>query len=352
MNYLIIGAGAIGTYIGGSLLKSGQNVIFLEREELVAELRSEGIKINLEDGSYQSGHIQVYSDLGDPSISEVDVVIFAMKSFDTLNAARMVSQQKEKFKVVLCLQNGVENESVISSQTGADRVIGGSVTSAVERVHSGFATLERKRGIGIANTHPLSLRLVEEFNGARLNAKSYPNLNDMKWSKMLSNLLGNATSAILNMTPTELFRNPQTYRIECDEMREAVAVMDKAGIHPVNLPGVPMKLLLGIMLKMPQGISRPVLSRFLGAGRGGKMPSFHIDLHAGRKSLESIYLNGAVCRFGKELGVPTPVNDMFNTKLQEMAIDNSLISHYDHRVDLLQKDILSFMKGEYGRQPE
>ena len=146
--------------------------------------------------------------------------------------------------MVLCLQNGVENEKKIAGFIGEDKVIGGSVTSAIERLDSGQATLEKKRGIGITNSHTLSRSIVNEFNAAGLNAKLFPNLMDLKWSKMLSNLLGNATSAILNMTPAEVFGSPEVYKIEYLEMMEAVNVMENWVFIVVNLPGVPMRLLL------------------------------------------------------------------------------------------------------------
>ena len=175
MNYLIIGAGAIGTYIGGSLLRSGQTVTFLERQELLQKLKSDGLSINLEEDLYRSSNIQVYSDFSEATASEpIDVVIFAMKSFDTDSVAKMIAVHSDKFKVVLCLQNGVENEQTIARHLSEDRVIGGSVTSAVERIDSGQATLERKRGIAISNSHPLSHKIVDDFNGAGLNAVLLP----------------------------------------------------------------------------------------------------------------------------------------------------------------------------------
>ena len=152
------------------------------------------------------------------------------------------------------------------------------------------------------------------------------------------------------MTPAEIFHDPDTYNIEFQEMSEAVKVMNKLGLRPVNLPGVPMKLLLWVMLKLPQRISRPILGKFLGAGRGGKMPSFHIDIHSGRKVLESGYLNGAISRFGKKFGVQTPINDVLDKKLQEMAMNNSLINEYDHRVDRLIEEIREYSRGLYARE--
>ncbi len=239
----------------------------------------------------------------------------------------------------------MENEAKIAGFIGEDKVIGGSVTSAIERLDSGQATLERKRGIGIANSHILSRSIVDEFNIAGLNAKRFPNLMDLKWSKMLSNLLGNATSAILNMTPAEVFGSSEVYTIEYMEMKEAVKVMEGLGLHIVNLPGVPMRLLLLIMLRLPIQISRPLLSKMLGSGRGGKMPSFHIDLHSGRKVLESSFLNGAISRNGLTAKIPTPVNDVLDQKLQQLAFDNTLIKEYDHRIDRLVADINEYSRG-------
>ena len=57
----------------------------------------------------------------------------------------------------------------------------------------------------------------------------------------------------------------------------------------------------------------------MGKGRGEKMPSFHIDLYAGRKQSEVDYLNGAVVRFGAQVGVPTPVNRLLNETLLALA---------------------------------
>jgi 2-dehydropantoate 2-reductase len=70
---------------------------------------------------------------------------------------------------------------------------------------------------------------------------------------------------------------------------------------------------------MPVTISRPLLTQAIGSGRGGKMPSFHIDLHGGRGQSEVDYLNGAVVRFGERTGVPTPVNRMLNETLLRLT---------------------------------
>ncbi len=141
----------------------------------------------------------------------------------------------------------------------------------------------------------------------------------MKWSKMLTNLLANASSAILDMTPAEIFAQPGLYKLEIAQLREALAVMDAQQIQVVDLPGTPVRLLTWTIRNLPLSISRPLLRRAIGGGRGGKMPSFHIDLHSGRGQSEVDYLNGAVVRFGERTGVPTPANRLLNETLLRLT---------------------------------
>jgi 2-dehydropantoate 2-reductase len=174
--------------------------------------------------------------------------------------------------------------------------------------------------VGVAANHPLSSRLVEAMNSANLNARLYPRGADMKWSKMLTNLLANATSAILNMTPAEIFAHPGIYRLEVAQIRETLAVMHAQNIRVVDLPSTPVRLLAFAVRTLPASISRPLLQRAVGSGRGAKMPSFYIDLHSGRGKSEVDYLNGAVVRHGERLRIPTPVNRLLNETL--LALTN------------------------------
>jgi len=130
----------------------------------------------------------------------------------------------------------------------------------------------------------------------------------MKWSKLISNLLSNAASAIFDMPPAEVFGDPDGFELELKQIKETLAVMKSLSISPVDIPGVPIRLLcLGVHF-LPAFIARPLLVKAVGGGRGSKMPSFYIDLHAGRKESEVEFLNGAVVRYGSSTGVKTPVN--------------------------------------------
>jgi 2-dehydropantoate 2-reductase len=320
LRFLVFGAGAIGSYIGGSLALRDQQVVFLEKPEMAARLAERGLRLMIDGVEESIPRPILVSSLPEAlRLSPYDAAIFALKSYDTQSALQDMRPYASQLPPVLCLQNGVENEAAIADVLGNQKVIPGSVTSAIGRGAVGEIILERLRGVGIAAGHPLSGSLIEAFNQAGLNARLYASGPEMKWSKMLTNLLANASSAILDMTPAEIFAHQGLYRLEIAQLREALAVMDAQNIHAVDLPGTPVRLLTWIIRSLPLSVSRPLIARSVGRGRGGKMPSFHIDLHGGRGQSEVDYLNGAVVRIGERTGVATPVNRLLNETLLRLT---------------------------------
>ena len=323
LNWLVFGAGAIGTYIGGSLAlhkRKEQSVVFLERPEIAAQVRLHNLRLRLDGEEHLLPDPRITGSLSEAlAVGPFDIAVLALKSYDTKAFLDGLGEQADLLPPILCLQNGVENEPLLAATLGEQRVIAGTVTSAVGRLGPGDIILERRRGIGIARGHPLSERIYAEFIPVGLNPRLYDRALDMKWSKMLTNLLANATSAILNLTPAQIFAHPGLYNLERQQLREALRVMKKLGIRVVSLPGTPVRLLAFAVKTLPAPVARPLLQRAVGKGRGEKMPSFHIDLYNGRKQSEVDYLNGAVVRFGAQVGVPTPVNRLLNETLLSLA---------------------------------
>jgi len=316
MRFLIFGVGAIGTYIGCSLLLSGYPVAFIECEPAASQVKSRGLRLQMGAEERTTPALAVYTDLESAlQVGAYDVAIVAVKSFDTLNLAQMISRAGADFSAVLSVQNGVENERLLATHLGQARVIAGAVTSAIRRIDAGNVVIERQRGIGIAADHPLSEEIMAAFNDASLNARLYENPQSMKWSKMLTNLLANASSAILDMTPAEIFAHRDLYALEVRQIREALQVMAAMNVPVTNLPGAPVRSLMFMMNYLPVRISQPVVKSALGRGRGGKMPSLHVDLHGGKTKSEVDYLNGVVVRYADQLGIRTPVNKLLNDTL-------------------------------------
>lgn len=345
LSWLIFGAGAIGTYIGGSLLLHGQKVVFLEQPEAISTLKERGLLLTIQGQDYRILHPQIFSSVPEAlSLSPFDVSIFALKSFDTPPALETICPYISSFPPVLCLQNGVENESILQTALGETNIIAGTVTSAILRRGPGDILLERLRGIGIARTHLLSTQIVQALSDAHLNAHLFASPSGMKWSKMLTNLLANASSAILDMTPSEILSHPGLYRLEIDQLREAIAVMRALQIPTVDLPGTPVRIFSWAVNHLPPSLSQPFISRIAGKGRGQKMPSFHIDLHSGRGKSEVDYLNGAVVRFGERVGVPTPLNQWLDQTLLNLTKGTLPVDAYIHQPDKLIQSIYSTVK--------
>ena len=351
---LIFGAGAIGTYVGGSLALAGHPVVFIEQPSVVEELRRRGLRLDLtiEKGRRSPGIVTVdpASFLCAPSPEQAlesgpfAAAIFAMKSFDTAPALEALRPWVERMPPVLCLQNGVDNEPAIAAALGPDRVIAGTVTCSIGRRAAGDVVLEKARGIGVAAGNVLSERLTGVLDAAGLNARLYPHAADMKWSKVLMNLPGSATSAIVDMTIAEVFSQPGLYELERRLSQEALAVMAAQGIHAVDLPMTPVRALAAAN-RLPAFVARPLLKRFVGGGRGAKMPSFHIDLHAGRKRSEVEYLHGAVVRYGEKFGVPTPVNRVLVETLLALVRGELQIAEFSRRPEKLIRRVAEAQGG-------
>ena len=142
----------------------------------------------------------------------------------------------------------------------------------------------------------------------------------MKWSKLLLNILANATSAILAIDPGAIFADAALFDVERRAFIEALAVMGALGLTPIELPGFNVPLLVYAM-RTPAWVGRRLVGPRVAGGRGDKRPSLWIDVESGRGETEIAWLNGAVAREADRLGIPTPVNHLLTRLVQEITRD-------------------------------
>jgi 2-dehydropantoate 2-reductase len=333
---LIVGVGAIGTYIGARLIKSGERVVFLARRNTAASIKKQGVVIASPKRTLRVHPIDVESSFSDAVRKyHFDIMFVAIKAYDTKGILSGILKHKEDLPPLVCLQNGVENEDAYISVLGRNKVIYGCVTSAIRRIGPGEAYIEKERGIAIENGNPFSPELIEMLKRAGFLAKALPDGLPLKWSKMLTNLLANASAAILQLSPKEIFSDKHLLGIEIEQIREALNVMRALSIRPVDLPGAPVKVLVSVLTRFPVFLSRYLMVRLMGKGRGGKMPSLLIDLQHGKTTSEAEYLNGAVARAGARSGVPTPVNAILRDTMFQVISAPSIQKYYRHRPDRL-----------------
>jgi 2-dehydropantoate 2-reductase len=140
------------------------------------------------------------------------------------------------------------------------------------------------------------------------------------------------------MTAGQVFANRDLYKLEIEMLCECLAVMEAQGFKIVDLPGTPVRA-LAFATKLPLWLSRPLLGRAAGAGRGAKMPSFHIDLHSGRGKSEVEYLHGEVVRAGEKCSVPTPVNRVLTQTLLALTNKEVPLEEFAHKPEKLLSKI-------------
>lgn len=339
LRILITGAGAIGCFVGGKLASAGHAVTLVGRARTASALQARGLELYTAHGAVE--HIPSVSALS--SVLEAlpgpyDIAILAVKSYDTVTVLdEMSSTEVEPPPAILSLQNGVGNEEEIAARFGPQRVIAGTITAPVEVKEPGIVQVTKPRfAIGLADFRgdsddagsnslsSLLSSLSSHFSSAGLPTKIYNDAPSMKWSKLLMNMIGNATSAILAEPPSVTFADPRIADLEIDALREALRVMAAAGISPLNVEKYPLRTLAPLLRFGPRPLLRSALHRVVGGARGGKMPSLYLDLESGRRGSEVGWYNGAIVRKGVELGIGTPVNRLLTETVRQLAAEPQL----------------------------
>jgi 2-dehydropantoate 2-reductase len=310
--------------MGARLALAGNEVTFLARPRLVQALERDGLKLTEQGRSLQLHQPKVSSDIHAAlKFGRPDLILMCVKAFDCAEAATVLKQALPEPIPVLSMLNGINNEQTLADALGSENVIHGTLTTAVQMPKPGVVEVARRRGVGIAGDHPIVFEIVHEFALAGFLTQHFHNPERMKWSKLLTNIVSNATSAITGLEPGQVFAHPGLAGLEIEALREAVRVMDALGFTPTNLPGVSVAL-LGQAIFLPPFFTRHLLGRIVARGRGQKKPSLHYDI--GRGKSEVGWLNGAIARYGQQVGVATPVNQALNEMMKALVEDESIHS--------------------------
>lgn len=329
MRYLIFGSGAVGSYLGVHLALGGHEVHFLTREHSLIDLRQRGFSLTGDGPQRTLLHPSLYTDPAKAIVeAKPDLILLTVKAFDVAEAARSMAPHLSEGQAVVSFLNGINNEATLAAALGGEKIIPATLTTAVQTPKPGWIQVERVRGIGLAGEHSLTDSFMDHLKSSGLLVQRYSDPLRMKWSKLLTNIVSNATSAILGWTPREVYAHPGLARIEIEALREAVRVMRGNGFSPHNLPKVPVGL-LGSLIFLPIPLIRRTLGLVVARGRGAKMPSFHYDIGRGRSEIE--WLNGAVAKDGERLGIPTPVNKLLTEILLDLVQNQDLHKEFLHQ---------------------
>jgi 2-dehydropantoate 2-reductase len=337
LKILILGAGAIGCFVGGRLAGAGHQVTLVGRRPLMEKIASDGLILRHPTRSPQTVFPKTTTSLS--GLAEAyDFILLTVKAPDTKQAAEQLAASNLSFtrSYIVSLQNGIGNEELLVETFGPHKVIAGTITIPISVPEPGVIEVSKdKGGIGLAPLQPGQpvAALAGALTGAGLAALTYDDYRAMKWSKLLLNIVNNASSAILNQPPAQIIARPELFNLEIEALSEGVAVMAACGINAVKLPGYPVDWLARLVSAswLPVVLKRAILRPFMLSGRGTKMPSLQIDLAAGRSSSEIGVLNGAIVQAGQQAGVPTPVNRALTQILSSLVSGEIAWTEYQNR---------------------
>lgn len=323
LSVLVYGAGAVGSFLAARLGLTGADVTLLGRPVAVESLARTGLA--LESGGRTFVALVRAVTSVDAVSPAPDLVFLAVKSNDTRAALPDLKRLVEMGATVCTMQNGVGNEAVLIDALGAAHVLSGAITISVSVPEPGLVVQHTGEG-GVAFAPvpggPAPDTALAIFDEAGLPAVGVASSHDLKWSKLLLNLLANAQAAILDTDAAAIARDPALFAVEQHAFREALRVMRRIPARPIALPGYDVPR-LALAMRLPRPVAWRLLKERIGGGRGEKRPSLAIDLARGRRQTEVDWLNGAVEKAAGEHGLRVPVNATLAALVRQLAADPS-----------------------------
>jgi 2-dehydropantoate 2-reductase len=307
MKIAIIGAGAIGGYVGARLALAGDEVSFLVRGANLTAIRQNGIKLIMNDGSeHVARQVRATNDYA--AVGPVDVVVLAMKAHQVEAVAAELPKLLGPDTVIVTMQNGipfwyfhrhggefagtavksVDPNGALAAAIPAERIIGCVVYPASELIAPGVVKhIEGDRfplGELDGSTSERVTRVSECFTRAGFKAPVLADIRAEIWLKLWGNLTFNPISSLAHATLADICQFPLTRELAAEMMREAQAVAHKLGIE--------FRVTLD--------------KRIAGAEKVGKHKTSMLqDIEAGRAP-EIDALVGSVVELGRLTGTPTP----------------------------------------------
>jgi 2-dehydropantoate 2-reductase len=292
MRICVLGAGAMGSAIGGLLSGTDADVVLVDTwREQVDAINTRGLMLH-EGSSVRT--IKVRATADPAPIGPVDLVVVLVKSYDTEAAIERARPVIGKNTAVLSLQNGLGNEDTLMRLLGPERVLGGVTHSGGVLLGVGevrFGGKEKNTYIGEMDGRltPRVDDIAKLFNAAGLRTEATERIQDFIWNKLLVNVAVSALSAITGLPHGGMTAVPEVKACAFEAVAEAVRVALAAGIRLSTQD--PAEVWETATRGLPPEHKSSMLKDI------EKKAATEIDTIA-----------GAIVTCGRKHGVPTPVN--------------------------------------------
>jgi 2-dehydropantoate 2-reductase len=286
-------AGAVGGYYGARMAAAGHDVFFIARGAHRDAMLKDGLRIDSVNGDLHLPKVNVTDDPA--TVGPVDIVLFAVKLWDTEKAADQARPLLGPKTRVITLQNGVDSYERIAPIVGPERAIAGVtyVVTVIERPGvikqaSKFQSIICGAAGGRADA-PLKA-FVDAAKAAHIDITLSDNIERDRWHKFIFLSATSGVTAVTRSTMGPILADPDTRALFRSIMAETLAVGRAKGV--ALDPGFADERMTFADKNVPAGMKASMAN----------------DLDRGNR-LELDWLAGQVSKLGKELKVPTPVND-------------------------------------------
>jgi len=291
MRVAVFGAGGVGGYFGGRLAQAGAEVVFIARGEHLRALRTHGLRIDSLKGDFALRSVRATDNPAE--VGAMDTVLVAVKAWQVTEAARAMRPLVGPETFVVPLQNGVEAPDQLAAVLGARHVVGGLcsiISFIVGPGHIRHAGAEPYIAFAELDNRPSERveRLRQAFVRAEVKVEIPQDIHVALWEKFLY-IASFAGLGAVTRAPAGILRSlPQTRQMLEQAMREIFTV---ARARKISLPEETIPRSMAFVDGLPPDATA----------------SMQRDIMEGRPS-ELDFLNGAVVRLGREVGVATPLH--------------------------------------------
>jgi 2-dehydropantoate 2-reductase len=300
MRVAVIGAGAVGGTIAALLERAGHSVDVTARGEHLAAIAANGLRLSGAWGEH-TAHVNASPVL----TRSPDLAIVTAKALDA-EAALLANASMLVGIPVVVIQNGLRSVAVARRAAPRSDIVGGLALFAASLLSPGQVSVTTA-GSTYLGGDLLPTLYASRVLGAVMPVTSTGNFEGAQWTKLIVNQV-NALPAITGKSVQDVIADRRLRGVMTESMREAVLVGFARGVEFEKLQGLSPRM-LRLLVRLPPvvGQALPLLMRV----RMGTTPNPGSTLQSIRRgqATEIDYLNGAVVDAGRELGVPTPVNE-------------------------------------------
>lgn len=299
---VVAGAGSIGCFVGGHLAAAGHGVRFVARQRIADELMQHGLTLSDRDDCTLR---VAANDLGvgtDPAVlASADVVLVTVKSGATREMAANIRSFAPAHAVVISLQNGVDNATILQEALPAMKVVAGMVPFNV--VALGGGRFHRATD-GVVIVDAKIAALAEALSTPYLAITTHADMRAVAWGKLLLNL-NNALNALAGVPLREELAQRDWRRVLATCIAEALAALSAAGIRPAKVGALPPSLLPAV-LRLPDALFKLVAAAQLRIDSSARS-SMWDDLEH-RRTTEIDQLQGAIVVLAAKHGTAATMN--------------------------------------------